>query len=70
MKEIRNQLAEEKGILPYRIFPNYPLMHMAAHKPITKEDFQKIYGVGKYTTKQYGKIFIAEIQAYLAEDNK
>lgn len=65
LKKVRNKIAEEKGVMPFRILPNYPLMHMAAQKPITKENFLKIYGVGKYTTKQYGGIFIAEIKDYL-----
>ena len=67
LKTVRNKIAEEKGLMPFRILPNYPLMHMAAQKPLTSEEFLKIYGVGKYTTRQYGKVFIAEIQNYLEE---
>ena len=67
LKSVRNKIAEEKGVMPFRILPNYPLMHMAAQKPLTSEDFLKIYGVGKYTTKQYANIFIAEIKDYLGK---
>lgn len=67
LKSVRNKIAEEKGVMPFRILPNYPLMHMAAQKPLTNEDFLKIYGVGKYTTKQYANIFIAEIKDYLGK---
>ena len=67
LKSVRNKIAEEKGLMPFRILPNYPLMHMAAQKPTTREEFLEIYGVGKYTTRQYGKVFIAEIQNYLEE---
>ena len=67
LKLVRNKIAEEKGVMPFRILPNYPLMHMAAQKPTTREEFLEIYGVGKYTTRQYGKVFIAEIQNYLEE---
>lgn len=65
LRTVRNKVAEEKGIAPFMILPNYPLMHMAAQKPLTSEDFLKIYGVGKYTTKQYANIFITEIKDYL-----
>ena len=64
LKEVRNRIAEEKSVMPFRILPNYPLMHTAAQKPITSEEFLKIYGIGKYTTKQYSHIFIAEIKDY------
>lgn len=67
LKAVRNKIAEEKGVMPFRIFPNYPLMHMAAQKPLTNEEFLKIYGVGKYTTKQYANVFIAEIKDYLGK---
>ena len=64
---VRNKIAEEKGVMPFRILPNYPLMHMAAQKPLTNEEFLKIYGVGKYTTKQYANEFIAEIKDYVGK---
>lgn len=67
LKAMRNKIAEEKGVMPFRILPNYPLMHMAAQKPLTTEEFLKIYGVGKYTTKQYANVFIAEIKDYLGK---
>jgi superfamily II DNA helicase RecQ len=67
LKVLRNKIADEKGIPSFRILPNYPLMHMAAQKPTTREEFLEIYGVGKYTARQYGKVFIAEIQNYLEE---
>ena len=67
LKAVRNKIAEEKGVMPFRILPNYPLMHMAAHKPLTNEEFLKIYGVGKYTTKQYANEFIAEIKDYVGK---
>lgn len=67
LKTVRNKIAEEKGVMPFRILPNYPLMHMAAQKPLTSEEFLKIYGVGKYTTKHYANVFIAEIKDYLGK---
>ena len=67
LKAVRNKIAEEKGVMPFRILPNYPLMHMAAQKPLTSEEFLKIYGVGKYITKQYASIFIAEVKDYLGK---
>lgn len=67
LKAVRNKIAEEKGVMPFRILPNYPLMHMAAQKPLTNEEFLKIYGVGKYTTKQYADVFIDEIKNHVGK---
>lgn len=67
LKSVRNKIAEEKGVTPFRILPNYPLMHMAAQKPLTNEEFLKLYGVGKYTTKQYADVFIAVIKDYIGK---
>ena len=64
LRAIRNKIAEERGLLPFRVLPNLPLMHMAAQKPTTPEELLKVYGVGKYTVKQYGGKFIAEIKNY------
>lgn len=65
LKKLRNKIAEERNLLPYRVFPNFPLMHMASQKPTTMETLLKVYGVGKYTAKQYGSLFVAEITDYI-----
>ena len=65
LRAIRNKLAAEKGIPPYRMVPNTPLMHMAAQLPTTEEELLQIRGVGKFTAKEYGNIFIEEIRNYL-----
>ena len=65
LRAIRNKIAEERGLLPFRVLPNLPLMHMAAQKPTTPEELLQVYGVGKYTVKQYGGKFIAEIKNYI-----
>ena len=65
LKELRNKLADEHGLPPYRVLPNLPLKHLALHKPTTHDAFLKIYGVGKYTDKQYGSTFLKEIKNYI-----
>ena len=64
LKVLRNKLAEENGLLPFRVLPNLSLKHMAVQKPTTPEELLLVYGVGKYTANQYGKAFIAEIKDY------
>ena len=67
LKQLRNRIAEEQGVLPFRVLPNLPLKHLALQKPTTFEEFLKIYGIGKYTAKQYGEAFLAEIKNYISK---
>ena len=69
LKKVRNRIADEKRVPSFKILPNYPLMHMADQKPITIASFLNIHGVGKYTAKHYGSIFIEEIKDYLESIN-
>lgn len=64
LRVLRNRIAEESDLRPFRVFANISLMHMAAQMPTTPEEFLKIYGVGKYTSKQYGSKFLAVINDY------
>lgn len=65
LRAARNKLATEKGIPPYRVIPNTPLMHIAAQLPTTEDELLQVHGIGKYTAKKYGSIFIAEIKNHL-----
>ena len=67
LKQLRNRIAEEHGLLPFKVLPNLPLKHLASQKPTTLEEFLKIYGVGKYTVKQYGEAFLNEIKDYISK---
>ncbi len=68
LKEVRNRIAGEKSLPVYMILPNYPLMYMAAEKPTTINELLNIYGIGEYTAKHYGSIFIEEIIEYLGSN--
>ena len=65
LRNLRNKIATDKGLSPFMVFANATLMHMASQKPTTVEEMREIYGVGDYTTAQYGDVFLAEIDAYL-----
>ncbi|MFZ2412377.1 MAG: helix-turn-helix domain-containing protein, partial [Candidatus Methanoperedens sp.] len=49
---------------PYMIFNDASLKQMAARRPCTPEDFQKITGVGEKKLERYGAIFIGEIRRF------
>ncbi len=65
LRTLRNKMATQKGLQAFQVVTNLALMHMAAQKPTTNEEFLEIHGVGKYTATQYGPRFLAEIKEYL-----
>lgn len=69
LREKRKELADQKGIAPYAIFPDTTLMEMAFYFPQDKEHMFQIYGVGKAKEKRYGKVFRKLIRNYCDENN-
>ena len=69
LREKRKQLADEKGIPPYTIFPDTTLMEMSFYYPHNEEHMMEIYGVGSTKLKRYGEIFGKIIRNYCEEQN-
>ena len=58
LRQKRAELARGKGVPAYIIFGDKTLKDMAAKKPLTKNDFADIYGVGEQKLKKYADVFI------------
>jgi ATP-dependent DNA helicase RecQ len=58
LRKKRIELALKRGVPAYIIFSDKTLRDMAAKKPVTKEAFSDIYGVGQNKLKSYADIFI------------
>ena len=58
LRQKRAELARNKGVPAYIIFGDKTLKDMAAKKPLTKDAFLDIYGVGEKKLKTYADIFI------------
>lgn len=67
LRKKRKELADEKGIPPYTIFPDTTLMEMSYYFPQNDEHMMQIYGVGSAKLKRYGKIFGKIIKSYCEE---
>jgi ATP-dependent DNA helicase RecQ len=65
LKQVRLQIANEKGMPPYLIFHDKTLQEMVAAKPTTTEAFRSLNGVGDFKANAYGSIFIEAINGYL-----
>ncbi|MCB0572751.1 MAG: DNA helicase RecQ [Phaeodactylibacter sp.] len=61
LRQLRIQLARERGVPPYIIFNDATLEEMAASKPMTDDDMKNISGVGERKLHLYGSYFIDAI---------
>jgi ATP-dependent DNA helicase RecQ len=64
LRQVRTNEAKKRGVPPYIIFGDKALKEMTLHKPITKEAFLKINGVGDKKLKQFGELFMGAIRGY------
>lgn len=69
LKDLRKQVAKEKGLPPFVIFLENSLEDMAINYPTTMEELEKISGVSKGKALRYGRKFIDLIAKYV-EDNE
>ncbi len=63
LKALRLQLASERNVPAYVIFPDRTLIELAAQCPQDHLSFSQIHGVGAKKLEQFADIFIAEIRA-------
>ena len=66
--ELRQQVAERKGLPPYVIFQENSLREMAQVFPQDEEQFLRITGVGRGKVRKFGAPFIKLIKEFV-EDN-
>ncbi len=64
LREKRKQLADENQVPPYIIFSDKSLIEMCQIRPLTKESFAKIYGVGMKKLNSFADDFISVIRDY------
>ncbi len=64
LRSLRKRLANEQGVPPYVVFPDSSLQAMAHQRPITREHFARIPGVGKRKLEAYYDIISDEIGMY------
>lgn len=67
LKDLRKEVAKEKGLPPFVIFLENSLEDMAMNYPTTLEELEKIQGVSKGKAIRYGKKFVKMIEQYVEE---
>jgi ATP-dependent DNA helicase RecQ len=67
LRNLRKQLADQKGIPPYLVFSDISLRAMAQQRPQTLAEFSGISGVGSSKRDTYGKVFLEAIHDFCQE---
>lgn len=70
LRALRKQLADDRGVPPYIIFSDVSLREMANRYPEDQTAFSSISGVGSTKLREFGDVFLEEIQSYLKDSGR
>ncbi len=62
LRALRKRLAAIRRVPPYMIFGDVSLRAMAEQRPVTREEFAVIPGVGEKKLQAFGEVFMQEIR--------
>lgn len=65
LRQLRKRLADERSVPPYVVFSDVSLRQMARHYPQRETEFARISGVGEHKLREYGPVFMGEIERHL-----
>jgi ATP-dependent DNA helicase RecQ len=68
LREKRAALAREQGVPAYVVFGDKSLKDMATVKPVTRDAFSVIFGVGEHKLKTYANSFLDVIRQYFEKN--
>ena len=69
LRELRNNIAQEKSLIHYQIFTQKALYEMCETLPINKNELLKVNGFGKTRVEKYGAEILEVIRNYCNENN-
>ncbi len=70
LRKKRAELAQQQGVPAFIIFGDKSLRDMAVIKPVTRQAFATVYGVGEHKLQIYADAFIGLIKKYLEEEQR
>lgn len=65
LRQLRKQLADERGVPSYIIFSDVALRQMARFYPASDREFSRISGVGEKKQREFGTVFLHAIATHL-----
>jgi ATP-dependent DNA helicase RecQ len=69
LRALRKTIADENKIPPYVVFSDRTLSDMAQKKPQSEAGMKAVSGIADEKFRRYGKAFMAEIEAFLREED-
>jgi ATP-dependent DNA helicase RecQ len=70
LKELRRELAQEAHVPAYIVFSDASLRDICRKRPLNREQFLGVSGVGPAKLEKYGDLFTALIRAHLEPQNR
>lgn len=67
LRRIRRDEANARNLPAFRVFRDATLHDMVRKKPLTKESFVLVQGVGKYKCRDYWRVFCTAIREHLED---
>ncbi|MDE5718949.1 MAG: DNA helicase RecQ [Lachnospiraceae bacterium] len=64
LRELRREIAREKGIPPYLVFSDKTLVDMCVRLPMSREEMLEVNGMGAFKYEKYGERFLSCIMEY------
>jgi len=62
LRELRREIASEKGIPPYIVFSDKTLKDLSVKQPDNKESMLEVHGIGEVKFERYGEAFLEIFQ--------
>ena len=62
LRELRREIASEKGIPPYIVFSDKTLKDLSVKQPESKEAMLEVHGIGEVKFERYGEAFLGIFQ--------
>ena len=69
LKELRFQIAQEKGVPAFMVFTNATLADMSVKMPRTDSEFLEVSGVGERKAEEYGERFLEAIKMWIRDNS-
>ena len=67
LRELRKDLADERGVPAFVVFSDATLRGICRHRPRNKSEFREVKGVGEVKCSRYAKPFLEAIQEFEQE---
>lgn len=69
LRELRNEIAQEKGLIHYQIFSQKALYEMCETLPTNKKELLEVHGFGKTRVEKYGNNILKIILDYCNDND-